>query len=43
MCATHVDDTLHAGTIDYQNRFEETERNYNCNKREWDDFQFAIL
>ena len=41
ICATYVDDTLHAGTEDYSKICAKTEERFKCKKREWDKTQFA--
>lgn len=39
----YVDDTLHAGTKYYSKLCEETEKKFNCKKREWDNIQLSGL
>lgn len=41
MCATFVDDSLHAGDEDYVQLTDKTMQRFECREREWDDVTFA--
>lgn len=41
--ATHVDDTFHAENNGYCHLSEETEKNFKCRPREWDNTLFAAV
>lgn len=40
-CATHVDDTIHAGNEDNETEIRKLENNFECNPREYQDIQFS--
>ena len=41
LCATHVDDCLHAGNENYSQLSQSIERKYKCRDREFDNIQFS--
>ena len=43
LCATYVDDTLHAGNKEYQELSKETEKTFQCKSREYYNVQFSGL
>ena len=41
LCATYVDDCLHAGDPAYQKLSQKTEGQFQCRPREWDNVEFG--
>lgn len=43
LCATYVDDSVHAWDRSHELRYKESEKRFQCKPREWDSLQFAEI